>query len=92
MVTKISAGVVMLVLFAFALLAMTKTLYHLWHALNGIRQEKRFLASCLGPLCLLVQTLFEEKAWLHRERLNFWLPVTMLLYGLLFGLETLLVQ
>jgi hypothetical protein len=91
MIAKILAGVAMLVLFVFALVSITKTIYHLWHVINGIRQEKRFLASCLGPLCFLMPTLFEEKAWPHRERLNFWLPVTMLTYGLLFGLKTMLV-
>ena len=92
MIAKIFAGIAMIVLFVFALVSVGKTIYHMWHVITGIRHEKRFLASCLGPLCLFMPTLFEEKAWSHRERLNFWLPVTLLAYGLLFGLKTLLAQ
>ena len=92
MIAKIFAGFAMIALFGLALFSLGKTIYHMWYVITGIRHEKRFLASFLGPLCLFMPTFFEEKAWSHRERLNFWLPVTMLEYGLLFGLKILLAQ
>ena len=71
---------------------MAKTLYHSWFVFTGIRHEKRFLASLMGPFFLLNQGLFEEKALPHLKKLSFWLPFTLAIYAAFFGLNSLVAQ
>ena len=84
------AATALVLLFGFSLGATLKTIYHTWFLVTGIRHEKRLTASLMGPFCLLVPALFEDAALPHLKRLNFWLPVTLILYAAIFGMETLL--
>lgn len=68
-------SVLPVLLFPLGLFAIVKAIYHTWFVVTNVRPSKSFQASLLGPFCLLVPSLFEEKAQKHLSHLRVWLPV-----------------
>jgi hypothetical protein len=84
--TSILLFVGALLVFLVALFSITIVLYHWWFVVTGVRRDKVLTASLLGPICLLMPSLFfEEKAQEHLRRLNPWLIAAAVSFLLLFG-------
>jgi hypothetical protein len=83
------ARIAMLVLFPVTFIVLLKTMYHLWFAVRGVREEKKITAGLLGPFAFLIPTLFEDRAQLHLQRLSVWLPICIVVFPALFGLQEL---
>lgn len=79
----------MVLLFPVAFFVIAKTIYHFWFVVTGVRAGKTFQAGLLGPLSLLVPSLFDEQAQPHLRRLNVWLPLCVITFVAIFFFQWL---
>lgn len=76
--------------FLIALGAIIMFIFHLGNMIANIKSEKRFSASLLSPLILLMPSMFTEKGNRHREKFAAYLLLALVMMGFLALLDNYL--
>ncbi len=80
-------AIVYVAAFIVTCVSLFLTIAHLFGALQNIKPEKRFVASLLSPMTLLMPSMFSKEGNWHRLSFAPYLLLALVMMGLLAMLE-----